>query len=200
MDYKQVIFIKYPIQGEPAGIIINGQVATTSVVVSVQTQPQQPGFIWITTQSGSGYAGPVQSGQQTVYGVPPTVAGSINPPSGALGGLLPPNLGVPSEIKGKLNWGACFLTPLWSVFHNVWIGLLSVVPALGLVMHILLLVRGNEWAWQSRQFQSVDEFFQVQRAWAIWGWIWFGCLVLGFFLSIVIWTSLFILSAAPRVS
>ena len=34
---------------------------------------------------------------------------------------------VPEEIKGW-NWGAFFLSAIWSIAHSVWIGLLALVP------------------------------------------------------------------------
>ncbi len=60
-------------------------------------------------------------------------------------------------------------TWIWSFANNVWIGLLALIPALGLVMVFVLGFKGNEWAWQSRRWESVEQFQSVQRSWAIWG-------------------------------
>jgi len=73
---------------------------------------------------------------------------------------------VPAEIKGW-NWGAFFLSWIWSIGNKVWIGLLSLV--IGIIMSIILGVKGNEWAWQNRKWESVEQFKEVQRIWTIWG-------------------------------
>lgn len=75
---------------------------------------------------------------------------------------------VPDEIKGW-NWGGFFLNWIWSIGNQVWIGLLALIPCVNLVIAILLGVKGSEWAWQNRKFESVDQFKKVQHAWAIWG-------------------------------
>ncbi len=74
-----------------------------------------------------------------------------------------------------LNWGG-FLAPfVWGPANGVWIGLLSLVgffPVLWLVslgVSIYLLVKGNELAWKSKQWQSVQEFQAVQKNWVTWG-------------------------------
>ena len=28
---------------------------------------------------------------------------------------------------------------------------------------------GNQWAWQNRQWESIQQFKETQRVWAIWG-------------------------------
>ena len=72
------------------------------------------------------------------------------------------------DISG-LNWGAFFLTWIWGISHGVWITLLCFVPLIDLIMRFVLLIKGNEWAWEKRAFSNVDEFRQVQRAWMVWG-------------------------------
>ncbi|MBD3558936.1 serine/threonine protein kinase, partial [Planktothrix sp. FACHB-1355] len=63
---------------------------------------------------------------------------------------------------------------------RVWIGLVAwidptlLIFSLGmpwLVMGIVLGVKGNEWAWKSRQWRSISEFKAHQRAWAIAAWL-----------------------------
>jgi len=75
---------------------------------------------------------------------------------------------VPDEIKGW-NGGAFLLTWIWAIAHNVWIGLLALIPILTFIMAIVLLVKGSEWAWQNRRFESVEQFWRVQTIWAYWG-------------------------------
>lgn len=87
---------------------------------------------------------------------------------------------VPPEISGGWNWGAFFLTWVWAIGHSVWIGLLALISPVSLIMAIILAVKGNEWAWQNRRFESIDQFKEIQRKWGIWG------LVITIFLSIAI--------------
>jgi hypothetical protein len=75
---------------------------------------------------------------------------------------------VPPAIKGW-NWGAFLLALLWSIDHRVWIGLLCIIPYVGFVMAIVLGVKGNEWAWKSRSWSSIEQFKARQRTWAVVG-------------------------------
>ena len=75
---------------------------------------------------------------------------------------------IPPEIKGW-NWGAFFLVVLWGIFNSVWISLLALIPPLGPIMALVLGVKGNEWAWQSKRWDSTEHFHRTQRAWMYWG-------------------------------
>ena len=91
---------------------------------------------------------------------------------------------VPEEIKG-LNWGAFLLNWIWAIGNQTWIGLLCLIPCVNVVVQIVLLFKGNEWAWQSKEWDSVEHFLAVQKKWTYWG---IGILIAGFalgFLSIV---------------
>lgn len=67
-----------------------------------------------------------------------------------------------------LNWGA-FLEPFfWSIAHNAWLWVVLSI-FLHLVAVIVLLINGNEIAYQNRKFASEAEFNAVQRSWLIWG-------------------------------
>jgi len=44
---------------------------------------------------------------------------------------------IPQEIRGW-NWGAFLLNWLWSVDNRVWIGLLCLIPYIGIIMVIVL--------------------------------------------------------------
>ncbi len=90
--------------------------------------------------------------------IPPPVAANTSGTGGP----------VPEEIKGW-NWGAFWLNWIWGIGNNVWIALLAF--CLPLIWHIVLGVKGNEWAWQHRQFDSVEQFKQTQAVWSKWGWI-----------------------------
>jgi hypothetical protein len=77
---------------------------------------------------------------------------------------------VPPEIK-EWNWGAFFLTWIWGIGNRVWLALLALIPLpfVGLAMGILLGIKGNEWAWQCKKWDSVEQFRHRQRIWMYWG-------------------------------
>ena len=84
------------------------------------------------------------------------------------GGLFDNTFPVPDEIKGW-NWGAFLMPYLWPFTNKVWIGLLALVPQIGWLMAIALGARGNEWAWKSRKWRSIEQFKAHQRGWTIAG-------------------------------
>jgi len=71
---------------------------------------------------------------------------------------------IPHEIQGW-NWGAFFLPHIWAITNQVWIGLFAFVPIIGTVMGFVLAAKGNEWAWKSRRWHSIEQFKDHQRAW-----------------------------------
>ncbi|MBD2461029.1 serine/threonine protein kinase [Oscillatoria sp. FACHB-1407] len=88
---------------------------------------------------------------------------------------------LPDEVPGW-NWGAFLLPGLWCINNQVWIGLLSwsgfVTGMLGwLAGGFVLGVKGNEWAWKSRRWRSLEDFKRNQRHWAIGGIVTWGSLV-----------------------
>ncbi|MBW4687218.1 MAG: serine/threonine protein kinase [Komarekiella atlantica HA4396-MV6] len=88
---------------------------------------------------------------------------------------------VPEEILGW-NWGAFLLPWLWLWTNQVWFGLFCFVPQIGWIMAIALGAKGNEWAWKSRQWRSIEHFKAHQRGWAIAG------VLIGAPISIALWT------------
>ena len=93
------------------------------------------------------------------------------------------------EIKGW-NWGAFLLNFIWAVGNRTWIGLLAVVPLVGYVMPLILGYKGNEWAWKSKRWKSIDHFKRAQKKWAIWG----ACIT-GLIIVLLVGFVLFVLSA-----
>jgi hypothetical protein len=79
-----------------------------------------------------------------------------------------PTAVVPREIQGW-NWGAFLLTWIWGIGNNVLLALLTLVPLVGLVMWFVLGVKGTEWAWQNKRWDSIEHFQRVQRTWTKWG-------------------------------
>ncbi|NET82919.1 MAG: serine/threonine protein kinase [Moorea sp. SIO1F2] len=96
------------------------------------------------------------------------------------GGVLDDRVPVPDEIKGW-NWGAFLIPWFWPMTNNVWIGLIAWVPQLGWLMAIALGAKGNEWAWKSRRWRSIEHFKAHQRGWAIVG------ILFGAPLSVMLW-------------
>lgn len=87
---------------------------------------------------------------------------------------------IPDEIKGW-NWGAFLLPWLWLWTNQVWAGLFCFVPQVGWITTIALGAKGNEWAWKSRRWRSIQHFKEHQRGWAIAG------LLVGAPISIILW-------------
>lgn len=102
------------------------------------------------------------------------------------GNLFDSSVPVPDEIKGW-NWGAFLLSAFWPFTNHVWIGLLCFVPQLGWFMTIALGAKGNEWAWKSRRWRSIEHFKAHQRGWAIAG------ILLGIPVSLIMWLMVFVL-------
>lgn len=79
---------------------------------------------------------------------------------------------VPSEVLGW-NWGAFFLSWIWGIGNKVWISFLVFIPYFDLIWIFVLGAKGNEWAWRSKRWDSIEHFKQTQRSWAKWGLILF---------------------------
>ncbi|HEY9637418.1 MAG TPA: serine/threonine-protein kinase [Coleofasciculaceae cyanobacterium] len=86
------------------------------------------------------------------------------------GNLFDSSVLVPDEIKGW-NWGAFLLPWLWPLTNHVWIGLSSWVPSYSWMGVVALSLgrMGNEWAWRSRKWRSIEQFKAHQRRWTIAG-------------------------------
>lgn len=75
-----------------------------------------------------------------------------------------PGAAVPAEIQGW-NWGAFLLNWIWGIGNSVWIALAAFVPIVGIVVPFYLGYKGSELAWQSKQWNSVEHFQDVQKKW-----------------------------------
>ncbi len=71
---------------------------------------------------------------------------------------------MPNELD-KWNWAAFLWGPVWAIGHNVWIGLLTLVPYVGLVMLFVQGAKGNRWAWENNQYDSAEQFAAKQKKW-----------------------------------
>lgn len=104
---------------------------------------------------------------KTSKGIQPLKESTLVNNSGQ-GNLFDETVPVPDEIKGW-NWGAFLMPYLWPLSNHVWIGLLAWVPSIGWLMGFALGSKGNEWAWKSKKWRSIEQFKAHQRGWAIAG-------------------------------
>lgn len=77
---------------------------------------------------------------------------------------------IPDGVKGW-SWGAFWLSWIWAIGNRTWIGLLSIIPFVGFIMWFVLGIKGREWAWKNKKWDSVEHFNRVQKIWSILGWI-----------------------------
>ena len=85
---------------------------------------------------------------------------------------------LPAELHG-FNWGALFGSWIWSLGNSVWIGLLCLVPCVGFFVRFFLGAKGNEMAWKSKRWDSVQSFKSTQTIWAIVGGVLVGMSLFG---------------------
>jgi hypothetical protein len=92
---------------------------------------------------------------------------------------------IPREII-HWNWGAFFLNWIWGIRNKTYIAFLCIIPVIGFVMMIVLGMRGNEWAWQNKRWESIEQFQHEQKIWSkcgiIVGIIFIVLAILGFIL------------------
>ena len=100
---------------------------------------------------------------------------------------------VPVEIAKEFNWGAFLLNWIWGLGNKTYITLLifaasilSLIPFIGFLIplgcSIWFGIKGNEWAWQNKKWDSVEHFTSVQKTWAKIGVI---LIIAGFVIGII---------------
>jgi len=93
---------------------------------------------------------------------------------------------VPQEVQGW-NWGAFFLDWIWAIGNKAWIGvflgLFAVIIYIvatqfnsewvgwltSIVISVVLALKGSEWAWQNKRWDSIEHFKRTQKKWRNWG-------------------------------
>jgi hypothetical protein len=60
---------------------------------------------------------------------------------------------------------------IWAIGNKTWIGLLALIPYVNIVVIIILGIKGRQWAWQKKRWDSVKHFQEVQKKWSFWGFI-----------------------------
>jgi len=73
---------------------------------------------------------------------------------------------LPDGVAGW-SWGGFVFSWIWAIPNRTWWGLLGLVPGVGLVVRVLLGMKGRQSAWRSRRWDSVAHFRRVQRRWSI---------------------------------
>jgi serine/threonine protein kinase len=141
-------------------------------------------------QPNAGYGDPQQSPnaianhpQSPVEPFTPDRSPIVN--NSGCGRIFDETIPIPAEIRGW-SWGGFLLTGIWSPFNLVWVGLLSWVPYLGLIVTIWMGFKGNELAWKSKRWASIEQFKKHQRNWAISGFIVTGLVFVIVFLATII--------------
>ncbi len=93
------------------------------------------------------------------------------------------NITVPEAVADKFNWGAFLLTWIWGLGNKSYITLLIIltiflafIPFVNLITGMVQLglaiwfgIKGNEWAWKNKKFESIEAFHSYQKKWAIAG-------------------------------
>jgi hypothetical protein len=90
---------------------------------------------------------------------------------------------VPEEVKGW-SWAGFGLTWIWGVFNGVLISLLALIPGFALIWAIVLGIKGREWAWRNKKWDSVEHFKSTQRPWDIAGIVLFAISIVAFIIII----------------
>jgi hypothetical protein len=69
---------------------------------------------------------------------------------------------LPTGIKGWC-WGGFLLNVIWAIRFRIWLGLLTLIPVVGIGVTIWLGLKGRELAWRKGAWSSVEEFNKTQR-------------------------------------
>ena len=100
---------------------------------------------------------------------------------------------VPDEVL-KWNWGAFFLNFIWGIGNNTWRSFLVFIPVFNIFWIFALGYSGNKWAWQNKRWESIEQFWHVQRQWAYSG---ISCFVLFGFVLLSYWVFTTLSSSRP---
>ena len=87
---------------------------------------------------------------------------------------------LPYQIR-RFNWGAFCFNFIWGIFNNSYLTFLIFIAffipvnyaiysgIVSIVLGIWFGINGNKWAWENKEWKSVEHFNYVQRKWAIAG-------------------------------
>jgi hypothetical protein len=106
---------------------------------------------------------------------------------------------IPEEIKGW-NWGAFLLQWIWGLGNKSYKTFMIYIPLAGIVFFFINGVKGNEWAWQNRKWESIEHFKSVQRKWAIAGVLMIGFMIIMAFTMVFFIMGIFNKSEVYKIS
>lgn len=92
---------------------------------------------------------------------------------------------IPESVKGW-SWGAFMFNWIWALSNRTWIGLFALLPYVGFLMAVALGIKGREWAWRNKKWESVEHFQRVQRRWSLWSLLFVGVAIVGILAAIAI--------------
>lgn len=72
------------------------------------------------------------------------------------------------ELK-RWNWGAFILNWIWGLGNRTYLALICLIPGINIIMAFVLGAQGSRWAWNNRQWDSLEQFMQVQKLWSLFG-------------------------------
>lgn len=92
---------------------------------------------------------------------------------------------LPQELK-HFNWGAFLMNWIWGIMHKKYITLLyfpaCLIPVIGpIAISIWFGLAGNKWAWESKTWESIEQFNESQQNWVR---IWIILFILGIIFAI----------------
>jgi len=73
---------------------------------------------------------------------------------------------LPEGVAGW-SWGGFVFSWIWAIPNRTWWGLLGLVPGIGLVVRVMLGLKGRQAAWRNGRWDSVAHFRRVQRRWSM---------------------------------
>ena len=82
----------------------------------------------------------------------------------------------PKELSGW-SWGGFLLGPIWGPCNGTYFALFMFVPVFGFIVQFMLGLKGREYAWRNKRWESEEDFLDTQRSWAIAGLSLHGALI-----------------------
>ena len=80
---------------------------------------------------------------------------------------------VPASVSSQFNWGVFLLGWIWGLGNKVYLPLICIliafIPIAGPIvcfgLGIWFGIKGNEWAWRNKHFESEAAFHENQKLW-----------------------------------
>ena len=75
---------------------------------------------------------------------------------------------TPQNIK-QWNWGAFWLSWIWGIGNKSFKTFFALIPYFGFIWMFVCGAKGNQWAWENKQWASIEDYNNTQRKWAVIG-------------------------------